>query len=142
MNLIKHILFGIADLIIILAFIMILFFVSLTAKADVAEFEIPVSVSPGSEEVILVPSYDDRRIDLERFIDLSNQTGLYPTFGWTGEYYVTGVTHGEVPENLKLGVNNSGPERLYTREAVVPEPGTLVLIGGGLGFLAFRRRRG
>ena len=138
-ELIEEILRGIAYLIAFIIFIAILAFISLTAKADVAEFEIPIPVSPVSEEVILVPSYDDERIDLERFIDLSNETGLYPTFGWTGEYYITGVTHGSV-EKFEVGVSKSGLEWVYSSETNVPEPGTLGLLGGALGFLVLGRR--
>lgn len=96
----------------------IIIFAALNSQAETPEFLVPVEIEPGGD-VVLVPSFDNDQFDLERYIDASNQTGLYPTWGWTGEYYVTGVTHGEVSENVRLGVTKSGPERLYSSETVV-----------------------
>ena len=122
----------------------IIIFTALGASAETPEFLIPVEVAPGGQ-VVLVPSYDDEELDLERYIDLSNETGLYPSWGWTGEYYITGVTHGPV-EKFEPGVTRLGSSDLYSSQdsnpgTVVPSPSSgaagLLLLGFGM----LRRRR-
>lgn len=115
--------------------------------SEVPLFNIPIEVEPGGA-IVLVPSYDGINFDLEKFIDKSNETGLYPTWGWTGEYYEYGVTHGEVerflPEAYRHGeiFSNNTSSSVKAQGSVVPTPGTLNmgLILGGLFLL--RRRRG
>lgn len=124
-------------------------FLATSAVADTPEFELAVPLSPDSDEFVLVPSYDENRFDLDNYIDISNETGYYPTFGWTGEYYVTGVTHGPVStwapvtnawqENLILEVAKSDVNVIYSgEEPNIPEPSNLTLLS--LGALVLLRR--
>ena len=76
--------------------VLFMLFMSLYSQAEVPRFDIPIPVSPLNGDLVMVPSYNGNDIDMEGFIELSNQTGLYHSWGWTGEYYVTGVTHGSV----------------------------------------------
>jgi len=107
------------------------------------EYSFPAGIRVVSVgQVVLVPSYDDDELDLERYIDLSNETGLYPSWGWTGEYYVTGVTHGPV-ERFEPGVTRNGSQEIYsTPGTVVPEPSAIFMLATGAWFITRRRRRG
>lgn len=129
---------GLGKLAAIIIFIGLLTLISLTAKGETPEFLIPIEVSPGGD-IALVPSYDDEELDLERYIDLSNETGLYPSWGWTGEYYITRVTHGPV-ERFEPGVTKNISREIYS--SVVPEPSSLFMIATGAWFITRRRRRG
>lgn len=126
----------------------LLFFQTCSAGAsDLRDFYIPVEEYPDLGRIVFVPSYNEKTFDLERYIDLSNETGLYPSWGWTGEYYITGVTHGPV-DTYGSEVTRYGSGNIYSNSStnisgsVVPSPSALSmgLIFGGL-FL-IRRNRG
>lgn len=125
---------------------------SMTAGAlgqDDPIFELPVPVSPGNSRFVPITSYDGIQFDRESYIAKSKETGLYPSWGWTGEYYETGVTHGSVEtmyDPIFLGnsprssLNSNSNGLTSTPPTAVPEPSSLCYLVL-FGFEAIRRRR-
>lgn len=107
-------------------------------------FDIPVQVSPGNVRTVLVPSYSPTELNLDNFYEKSKETGLYPTWGWTGEYYETGVTHGSVIDNYspsfdRGGYNSSFIDSSRSVSTIVPEPSSIT--AGILFFVLYLLRR-
>lgn len=116
---------------------------------DTPIFELPVPVAPGNNQFVPIASYDGINFDRGNYIAKSEETGLYPSWGWTGEYYETGVTHGSVEtmyDPIFLG-NSSRRSPLdssngltSTSGTVVPEPSSLCYLVL-FGFEVIRRSR-
>lgn len=116
-------------------------FVAPLVGAEEVEWELflPAVSDPLFEEFPLasVRSFDGQNFDELSYILRSQETGYYPNWGWTGEYYITGVTHGQV--------NSEEIELIETfffddPEELVPEPSSLTVLAIG-SILLLRRRR-
>lgn len=119
-------------LIVVLSIAIIFLLARQAFSQDNPEFYIPVPTSPGSSEVVIIKGYSPEVFDYDNFILRSEETGLYPTFGWTGEYYVTGVTHGAVHDEHRSFTGNNHLIRRHNDEvrspAMVPAPTSMSMI--------------
>ena len=113
---------------------------------EVPEFFIPVPATseplPGLVDVqhVSVTSYDGINFDELDYILRSQETGFYPNFGWTGQYYVTGATHGVVHRD-DYNINNSISQGLLDNNSKnIPTPSSLALLSAGLLLIARRWR--
>ena len=137
---IKEIVLTILALVALISIIYLLFFKTCSACAqEVPLYEIPIQVDPGSEEVVFIPGNSPTELNLENFYEKSKETGLYPTWGWTGEYYEYGVTHGAVTDEYSPNFARGGFDNIRSINSsgtVVPSPSSgaagLLLLGFGL----------
>jgi hypothetical protein len=113
-------------------YLIILYFSAFNIDAEDVEFRffIPAVSEPLVEGPLVgIRSFDGQVIDELSYILHSQETGYYPDWGWTGDHYITGVTHGQVKSERidEIGVTFFDEVNSVNVQGYTPEPGSLTL---------------